>query len=229
MSQYIYPVLAVLLGFALVYFFKPKNQQNIKILLSFSGGFLLAITVFNLLPEIFEHSHELNHSHKRTGLFIIIGILFQIFLEYFSKGAEHGHVHIHGNQKQFPWALFISLFTHAVLEGFPVSHTHGLLTGIIIHKIPVAIILSTFLLRSELPKSSVLFFITLFAFATPIGSLIADHFTVATNYVNEITAVVVGIFLHISTTILFESSEGHRFNITKMCGVLIAIAIAYFI
>jgi hypothetical protein len=33
-------------------------------------------------------------------------------------------------------------------------------------------------------------------------------------------AVVVGIFLHISTTILFESSNNHRFNIIKIATVL---------
>lgn len=232
MIQYLLPILAVSIGFVLVYFLKPSNQQNIKILLSFSGGFLLAITIFNLIPEVFgmgthEHIHEENH--KQIGLFVIGGILFQIFLEYFSKGAEHGHVHVHGKQTQFPWLLFTSLFIHALLEGFPVHKTHGMLTGIIIHKIPVAIILATFLLKSELPKLYSLIFMLLFAFATPIGTFIAANFEIASEYYKQISAVVIGIFLHISTTILFESSEGHRYNLAKLAAIIGAITIAYFI
>ena len=233
MSQYLLPILAVVIGLAIVYFLKPDNQKSIKILLSFSGGFLLAITIFNLIPEVFgmdNHDHLHDHgNNKKIGLFVIGGILFQIFLEYFSKGAEHGHVHIHDNKKQFPWLLFISLFLHAFLEGFPVHKTHGMLAGIIIHKIPVAIILATFLLKSNLPKLYTFLFMGLFALATPIGTFIASNFEMATLYYKEISAIVIGIFLHISTTILFESSEGHRYNIAKLLAIIGAITIAYFI
>jgi len=207
------------------YFIKPTNQKKIKLLLSFSGGFLLSITIFNLLPEIFEN-HE---TAKSTGVFVMAGILLQIFLEFFSKGAEHGHVHLSKKSNHFPTVLLISLFIHAFLEGFPIHETHGLLAGIIIHKIPVAMILSTFLLKSALSRTSVLIFLILFAFATPAGSLVAENFTIITDYYTQITAIVVGIFLHISTTILFESSEGHKFNIAKLVTILLAVVIAYFI
>jgi len=225
MIEYLLPIIAVFSGFGLVFFLKPANQKNIKLLLSFSGGFLLAITIFNLLPEIFE-DHE---NAKSTGLFLIMGILLQIFLEFFSKGAEHGHVHLNKQSNHFPSLLLVSLFIHAVLEGFPIHKTHGLLVGIIIHKIPIAMILSTFLLRSTLSKFSIYFFLILFALATPIGSFIAMYFNIITIYYTQITAIVVGIFLHISTTILFESTEGHKFNIAKLASIILAIAIAYFV
>lgn len=225
MIAYLLPIVAVFFGFGLVYFIQPFNQKSIKLLLSFSGGFLLSVTIFNLLPEIFE-----DHDHaKSTGVFIMAGILLQIFLEFFSKGAEHGHVHLSSNSKEFPTVLLISLFIHAVLEGFPIHQTHGLLAGIIVHKIPVAMILSLFLLKSALSKPSVIAFLILFALATPVGSFIAEKFEVLIDYYTQITAVVVGIFLHISTTILFESSEGHKFNVAKMASIILAISIAYFI
>jgi len=225
MIEYILPVVAVLFGFLLVYFIRPSSQFGIKLLLSFSGGFLLSITIFNLLPEIFE-----DHEHaKSTGLFVMSGILLQIFLEFFSKGAEHGHVHSGSKSDVFPSLLFVSLFVHAVLEGFPIHNTHGLLAGIIIHKIPVAMIISLFLLKSAYSKSTITVFLVLFAFATPTGSFIADNFKIVTHYYTQITAVVVGIFLHISTTILFESNEGHKFNIAKMATIMAAIVMAYFI
>ncbi|HIC30650.1 MAG TPA: ZIP family metal transporter, partial [Flavobacteriaceae bacterium] len=90
MLNIILPILSVVLGFLIVLIFKPKKSTNLKLLLAFSGAFLLSITVFNFLPEVYHHHHD-----KPIGLFIMAGILLQIVLEFFSKGAEHGHVHIH--------------------------------------------------------------------------------------------------------------------------------------
>ena len=39
-------------------------------------------------------------------------------------------------------------------------------------------------------------------------------------------ALVIGIFLHISTTILFESSEEHRFNYYKLITILLGAGLA---
>jgi uncharacterized membrane protein YadS len=39
-------------------------------------------------------------------------------------------------------------------------------------------------------------------------------------------ATVIGIFLHISTTILFESNVDHRFNFYKMIAIIIGAGIA---
>ncbi|RZV65520.1 MAG: ZIP family metal transporter, partial [Flavobacteriaceae bacterium] len=41
--------------------------------------------------------------------------------------------------------------------------------------------------------------------------------------------VVIGIFLHVSTIILFESNEEHRFNLRKLMIIILAVAIAYII
>ncbi len=226
MHNYIFPIAAILIGFLIVIFLKPTDEKKLKLLLAFSGAFLLAITVFNLLPEVFE-----DHMYaKQTGIWIMGGILLQIFLEYFSKGAEHGHVHLSKERTQFPILLFLSLGIHALLEGFPLHHTeNGLLIGIIIHKIPVAMILTTFLMQTKIRKVTIVTFLVLFALMTPLGSLIADNFHVAQNYYKQITALVIGIFLHISTTILFESNEGHSFNLTKLVVILIAISTAYII
>src|SRR5690606_4713617 len=73
-----------------------------------------------------DHSHTHDHKAMKTiGLFIMLGIVFQIILEYFSKGAEHGHVHIHEKMPRLPWLLFGSLCLHALFEGMPISqHQH---------------------------------------------------------------------------------------------------------
>ncbi len=221
---YLLPILGVLLSFAFVYIAKPKNKEHFKLLLAFSGAFLLALTVFELLPAAYAAADA-----KTVGVFIMFGILFQIFLEFFSKGAEHGHVHLNNEKSAFPWLLFLSICIHSLLEGFPIEKHDTIIYGILIHKIPIAIILSIFLLGSKIKLSNALFFIILFSLMTPLGSYIAANFDFAIQYYAPITALVIGLFLHISTVILFESSEGHKFNLRKLLVIIVGITIAYFL
>ena len=117
--NYFLPFLAVVLGYSVVTFLKPASQRYTKLLLSFSGAYLLALTVFVLIPEVY-HQHDHSHDFKYIGLFVIAGVLLQIVLEFFSHGAEHGHPgHLDSAHTAFPLSLFISLSIHSILEGFP--------------------------------------------------------------------------------------------------------------
>ena len=62
----------------------------------------------------------------------------------------------------FPWFLFISLGIHAFFEGFPLKDHHNIIIGVIIHKIPIAILITTYLLKSTLPKFQVVLFLIVF-------------------------------------------------------------------
>ena len=221
--NYILPLLSVLLGFSIALWLNPQDKKNLKLLLAFSGSFLLSLTVMHLLPEVYEIGNT------KVGIFIMVGILFQIILEFFSKGAEHGHVHGHDKLTQMPWLLFISLCIHALLEGFPVGHHHNLAIGIAIHHFPIAIILTAFFIQAELNKTALFLFMLAFAVMTPLGTLVSDTFPILNEYYTEITAVVIGILFHISSTIIFESSEGHKFNIAKISMIVLGIVLAFFV
>lgn len=225
---------SVLFGGLIVSFFNAtNNSQMIKFSLAFSGGFLLAIIFEHLLPDIYhDGAHDL-------GLYILLGFLIQLILEYFSGGIEHGHVHIHKGQS-LPWALFISLSIHSVIEGIPlgnqyagmqVAHQHvheSLFWGIIFHQIPVSIALMTLLMNAKLSRLSTWIFLLLFASMTPLGALLGLKFTPEQFGLDLhiILAVVVGMFLHISTTIIFETSENHKFNLLKLISILFGCGLA---
>lgn len=233
---YILPLLSVVLGYIIALILKPSNKKSLKLLLAFSGSFLLSLTVLHLLPEVYEaaeHAHEgHDHAHNNSiGIFIMAGIVFQIILEYFSKGAEHGHVHVHGNEHlhKMPWLLFLSLCIHALLEGMPVSHHAGMAWGIAIHHFPIAIILTAFFINSGLKKMPIMLFMLAFAIMTPLGTLISGELEFLSHYYTEISAIVVGILFHISSTIIFESSEGHKFNLAKLIVIILGVVMAYFL
>ena len=113
---FILPVISVWVGYIVAILLKPKSPKGIQLLLAFSGAFLLALTFFELLPEVYESDNS-----REIAVYILIGILLQIFLEFFSKGAEHGHTHIQVQKANFPIVLFISLSLHALVEGVPIE------------------------------------------------------------------------------------------------------------
>tara|TARA_B110000027_G_scaffold111402_1_gene119625 strand:- start:658 stop:1332 length:675 start_codon:yes stop_codon:yes gene_type:complete len=224
MISFLAPILAVLFGVLIVLLLSKSKPLNLKLFLAFSGAFLLSTTIFELLPEVYSHLET-----KEIGVYIMGGILLQILLEFYSKGAEHGHLHHNESKNIFPWFLFISLGIHAFFEGFPLKDHHNIIIGVVIHKIPIAILITTYLLKSKLPKLKVVLFLLIFTAMTPLGSLAAEFLSISPTVIYSINSVVIGMFFHISTIILFESSEGHHFNLNKILMIVSAVVLAYYI
>ena len=216
------PILSVIVGFLIAFFFQ-KGLQSTHLLLSYSGALLLSVTIFEFLPQVYSSYTPI------IGILIMAGVLLQVILEFMSKGAEHGHLHHDENLKSFPLLLFVSLCIHSFMEGFPITQNDHLLLGVVIHKIPVAIIISTFLLNAKISRSNVVLFLVVFALMTPLGVVLSQVFSKVSEAEQYINAVVIGIFLHVSTTILFESSKNHQFNWSKIIVIILGVATAFLI
>lgn len=240
----IWLLLAVVIGGLIVSFLAKvtaiKQSRVIKLLLAFSGGFLLAIAFHHFLPELYLHEVP------NVGLFVIIGFIVQLLLEFFSEGIEHGHVHAHKGH-HLPYVMLLSLSIHSFIEGIPLAisdnglhvheHAHhhfsteSYLIGIILHQIPVAIALMTLLKVSEFSNLKSWTILMIFGAMTPLGMLFGhfygNHFE--GNTMQYILAIVIGMFLHISTTIIFEASENHKFNFFKLISIISGIVLAIMI
>lgn len=237
---YILLFVTVILSGCSVLFFKLSGKA-LKLILSFSGAYLLGITVLHLLPELYTSavlpSPVGEGSGGEVGLFILAGFLLQIFIEYFSEGIEHGHIHVHKHEENiFPITVMIALSVHSFLEGMPLAGVinetkKSLATGIFFHNVPIAIALMSMLIQSGQKKANAILWLIVFALMTPIGALTGNllegSFGLITHYSNYLMAIVVGIFLHVSTTILFESSEQHRFHLIKLATILAGMGLAF--
>src|SRR5690606_37768638 len=133
----------------------------------------------------------------------------------------------------FPFGIMISLCLHAFLEGMPLVRDpqHQLVYGIGLHHIPAAFALGSVLLQSHVKQNTIILMLLVFALKTPLGYLFSFELSSGaigdlTAYFARIMAIVIGIFLHTSTTILFESSVDHHFNLKKSIAVIAGISIA---
>ena len=103
-----------------------------------------------------------------------------------------------------------------------------------LHNIPITIAFVSLLKEHESKNSKKWALLFLFSIMTPIGygfSYILQTFGLQNYQVySQIAfAVVIGIFLHISTAILFETSEHHKYNKTKVVMMAGGIILAYLI
>lgn len=218
------------------------KAQNLRFLLAFSAAYLFAISVTHLLPECYEETNA-----KTIGLFILIGFFIQIMLEYFSAGIEHGHTHAHSEScgKHLPFGMITGLYLHSLLEGLPIyqsgiiqaptdtvlSIQQSLVFGISIHNIPIAIAFVTLLLEHKTSKLKTMLLLIGFALMAPLGCLISYVLNSigVQNYDGFLKlsfAVVIGIFLHISTAIMFETGENHRYNLAKIMSMIAGVFLA---
>ncbi|MBP9883928.1 MAG: ZIP family metal transporter [Chitinophagales bacterium] len=219
---------APLLGGFAAMLFKTKNREHYKLVLSFSGAFLFSITLIHLFPVVFANSHY-------AGIYVLAGFFIQIFLEQLTHGIEHGHFHDHRENNTYVFALLLGLTLHSFLDGIPLSSHemldddhHSLLYGISIHKIPEGFALVSVLIFSNYKKLTVLTMLLLFSLVAPLAVLFANQLSIAnTELFSILVAMAVGSFLHVSTTILFESESGqHLFGWKKITAILLGAGIA---
>ncbi len=235
--QYIFLFLSVLLGGGIAFIVKKNNREVLQIMLSFSGAYILGITVLHLIPTVFYEAG------RTTGLWVLLGFLIQLLLEQFSAGLEHGHIHApHQETTKFAIAVILSLCVHSFMEGMPLSRygvlegLHGghghqqeyLWIGIILHKAPAAFALTLLLLFSNFKNKAIWISLLFFAAMSPLGAATSELINLNASGQKILLAVVIGSFLHISTTILFEmdNTSQHKISLSKMLATIGGLGIA---
>ena len=212
-------VLSVLLGVLLGKFF-GNNEKVAKILLIVSAGFLISICVVEVFPQVYKVEDE------NIGLWIVFGVLLQMFLENLTKGFEHGHFH-YERCNILPVGLILGMFIHAFIEGIPLAREYdecsSYLLGILVHNLPISFVLGAFLLREKKNKIVALVTILFFAAASPLGMLLGEHMNPKWN--SYFLALSGGIFLHISSVIIFESNKNHKMDWEKILLVILGVFI----
>ena len=206
---------------------QSSTNRQLKLFLAFSGAFLISITLLNLLPEVFE---TMGHS---AGYYILAGFFLQIVVDFFSKGIEHGHLHVHELKKGFPISVFLALSLHAVMEGFGLGGNgfhhetqNNLVFAIGLHELPAAFALAIVLKSVMTNSNRNYFWIALYAAMVPLGMLIGNQVSMHSNVFSAVIAIVIGVFLHISTTILFENNESHSYGRHKLLAIAIGLGVA---
>ena len=215
-------ILSVLVGVFLGKYFGGQ-QKFAKNLLILSAGFLITICLNDVFPEVYAEGNA------NIGIFVIAGVLLQMLLENLTKGFEHGHFHQHHEEKNIlPAALMVGMFIHAFLEGIPLANETEVfspyLMGILFHNLPISFVMGAFLIQKKKITTTSWLVIAFFAIASPLGLITGNYFN--PDFKVYFLALVGGIFLHISSVIIFESNKNHNIDWWKILMVICGVAIA---
>lgn len=255
--------LTPLLSGLLIYLVGNFRSANFKLLLVFAGAYLFGITVVHILPELYRENQEVELIGLFVLMGFFLQQVLEYFSSGVEHGHlhtshhhhDHNHDHGHdpdhhhhaGHQRQkSALVLLTALCIHAFLEGGMLAEPPGgkshydlnaILLGIALHRAPAAFALMTVLVAQLHSKAKALPHLIVFSLAAPVGLILSSYF-VETETLSEkglifLYALVSGNFLHISTTIVFESSPEHRFNARKLAvaivGALAAVMVEYMI
>ena len=91
------------------------------------------------------------------------------------------------------------------------------------HNLPISFVLGAFLLREKKNKIVALVTILFFAAASPLGMLLGEYMNPKWN--SYFLALSGGIFLHISSVIIFESNKNHKMDWEKILLVILGVFI----
>ena len=240
--QYIVLFISVILGGGLALLVKKNDRVIMQWVLSFAGAYILGISVLHLMPMVF------GVGSPNIGIWVLAGFFLQLFLERLSSGVEHGHIHSHHEPKfGFALQIMIGLCVHAFIEGLPlgnyeqvhnIAHGHDhsgtehLLFGIIFHKAPAAFALVLLLVAGGFRLRTVMICLLIFALSSPLGAALTSQLALrdllTTEIIITLMAIVVGSFLHIATTIIFEIDGTSHHSITwkKLIAILIGTGLA---
>lgn len=211
---------------------KGLDDKKMHLLLAFSGSFLLGISLLHLLPETFE---EVGH---KAGLYLLAGFFFQLLIQRFTHGVEHGHAHVHAHEHHIPLtSIMIGLSVHAFMEGLPLGFNYrmkatepSLYLAVAAHKLPEAMLVASLALAAKGRKTAWLLLL-LFSALTPAAGMLAAQlgmkFLFVEKLVEALIPIVAGAFIHIATTIFFESgTRQHHLTWQKILWISIGIALA---
>lgn len=213
---------------------KWVSQVRMQYLLAFSGAFLLGITLLHLLPEAFEQLHH------QAGIYLLAGFFLQLLIQRITHGAEHGHMHMHephqGHHLSF-MAILSGLALHAFMEGLPLGFNYSLETStpalylaIAFHKIPEAMLVASLAFAIKGRRAAWLILL-LFSLVTPAAALLAyfmeQQYLSMSHTASILLPLVAGAFIHISTTIFFESgTRQHKLTWQNTIAMLAGVGIA---
>lgn len=206
-------------GFALIF---QKNEKIIKAVEVFGGAFLLAVCFLDILPSIYTKIAINNNTNLFiiVGFFVLLGFFLQLILEFLPQSES---------KRSNAMMLLLGVSLHAFFEGFALVTSDKINTllfiGVIIHNIPIAIILINSFIALKISKKKSFILLFFFSIMGPLGAIINNLIPAFSQYSEYILAFVVGILLHVSVSILFDTKQDKKYNFIRLLVVLISFII----
>jgi zinc and cadmium transporter len=219
------------IGGSIPLWIKGLDSTRMNYLLAFSGSFLLSITLLHLLPETFKEIGSV------AGIYLLAGFFIQLLIQRITHGVEHGHAHLaHGHSIPL-LSIMAGLSLHAFMEGLPLGMQYSMIAtqpslymAVAAHKLPEAMLIASITLQAR-SKQTAWYIVALFSAITPVAAMLT--YTAQATFASllpigqVLVPIVAGAFIHIATTIFYESgTQQHSLSKQKIAAIITGVAAA---
>jgi len=207
---------------------RPRwSPRTLELLLAFSAGFLVVVSIVGLLPE------ALALGGPRAALTVLVGFL----LVHLTQHALVGHFHFgeetHHVSRAVSVSALVGLLLHTFVDGvaiasaFHVSDKLGVLVfgAIFLHKVPEGLAISSLWIASGRSRGAALLAASSLGLATVLGFAF-------TQWVDPLAdwglALAAGVTLYVGGSNLipeFQGKSGWTHNAVFFAGCAIALAL----
>lgn len=204
---------------------RPSNKL-LGGIIGFAGGLMLAVVVFDLIPESLT-----KWDFMGTLIFCILGIIIIAIVD--------NKVNINSMDKHMKVAFMAALglmihnFPEGIIMGcgFAAGGTLGIKMSIIIaiHDIPEGIAVAAPLIASRVKIPQILFYAFITAFPTAIGTCVGAYIAnISVNVLGACLSFASGIMLYVVCGEMIPESSKLWDGVTSTIGVLSGIMIGLF-
>lgn len=216
-------LIGTMIGASLGILLKKPSDKLLGTIIGFAGGLMLAVVVFELIPESIE-----KWNFKATLMFSFIGAITIIFIDYVCGKIN---LAISRNEKMaFMVALGLMLhnFPEGVIMGcgFLSGGSLGLKMSVIIaiHDIPEGIAVAAPLMVSKVKVSKIMLYTFLTALPTAMGAWLGVWVgSISPKVLGASLAFASGIMLYVVCGEMIPESNKLWNGITSTVGVLVGI------
>ena len=211
-----------------------RSRDSMHLLLGLSGGLLLGLVSFDLLPEVFELNANTIGSIPSVMLLFVLGFLALHVIEGFSGAHEpaesdymHDHEHSHGVTTGIIGAtgMVIHVFLDGVALGlsFHVSTSLGIAVAIAVvsHAFTDGLNTVALLMNSGNWKKSSVYLLGLDGLARVGGAAAGTYIAISNEFLGAYLALFAGMLIYLATShILPEAHSTHPSRLTLLMTVI---------
>lgn len=202
--------------------FAFRFRDRLNWLMAFAAGVLIALAIFEVLPEVFSLAGELNITIASSMIAVAIGFFSFYLLEKYMivHACQEGECESE-NHESIGVLGGVGLTFHSLIDGlaigasFAVSETFGILisTAVILHKFSDGLCTVTLLLSHENEQKRAWIYLLLVSLVPIIGIIFPHYFHIPQNYLLYTLAYFAGFFFYIGASDLLP--EAHEKNQSK--------------
>jgi len=218
--------LANVLGAAAVTSRARWSMRALDVMVALSAGFMIAVSVAELLPEAIERGGR-NAALAALAGYLLVHLTQHTFARHFHFGEETHEVNTAVSASALVGLLLHTFFDGvAIASGFDVSAALGFLVfmAILLHKLPEGLAISSLFLAAGAGRRAALGAATALGVATVVGVFMTQYIAGLRSFGLALSA---GVTLYVAASNLvpeFQSKPGWRMPISFFAGCALFFA-----